>query len=614
MKKNWLLLMLPHDDFLMPYGIMYISSALKAHGVTVYTQNLTYLKKDIITFLQEMIYEKHIDVVAYGGFSWQCSIMRNLANTIKSVRRDVLVAIGGGIVTTNPVISMRAIENADIGMIGEGEECVCEIADALENNGDLSVIPGLVIKSGEEYIMTGYRKYVEDIDKKPLPDREGFGYSIFVRRTFNRPYFGIFASRSCAFNCTFCFHHEPYRQRSLDSIFEELDLIVEEYDHPSFIHFYDELFSVNPERLEEFCNRIKQYNISYELYMRVTDITPELVLKLKASGCKAIGIGLESYSEKILASMNKHIHQCDIDNALKILDECQVGFMGNFILGDTEDTEETIKESLDYRKKHPEYNINIYMIRTLPGSTIYAKAVADGRIKDEVEFLRADCPYINVSKLSDDEWKRTFDMYLEERLYSPDYLTEFDLTPVSVNAHNGHGEGIYVMICPKCQGKTLFRTSLMRYSSKAACKHCNSRWDIDPIRYFKTEPFSFDEKACYAIWGCNSITYHLMKRYKRLADDDVVVVDMDKELQGHCIWGKDIQGALHTSEVDSLIITALASRERIIREVREKYPHIKNIFYPSIMQKGEQWYLYLHKCTKAEIEFYAEEGTIGKIG
>lgn len=601
--KRWLLLNLPHDNFLMPYGILYISAALKTReGVEVYTKNLTYLKESLHTFLEEMIFDKGIDVVAFGGYSWQCSVMRNLINEIRSVDKNILIVVGGGIITTLPVIAMEALEGADIGVIGEGEEAICELADALKSGEDISNMSGLVIKEENKWVLTKERVYQKDLDKKPIPDREGFDYSVFVQQSGAAPFFGIFASRSCPFGCTFCFHHEPYRKRSLDSIFYELDQIMEEYNHPSFIHFYDELFSVDIQRVKEFCRRIKPYNITYEIYLRVTDITKELTTMLKESGCVTIGIGLESHSNDILRSMNKRISTDDIDKALQILEECKVGVMGNFILGDPEDTEETIAESLSFRENHPEYNINIYMIRTLPGSAIYKYAVANNFIKDELEFLKNDCPYINISHLDDEKWKELWDKCIEENIYSDRYLTDFDFEPISFNSNNGFGTGLYTMICPKCLTRTILHTTCMKYIPKYPCKGCNSRYSADPLRAFEPEPYSFDKNVKYIMWGCNEVAYYLLKNYEYIYSD-VEIVDKNPDLTGRIIFKKRICSTTEIQNAEAVIITALSAKRDIVQLITRQYPNIKKFIYPALMKKNGNNMLYLHEMTDAEIRY-----------
>ena len=601
MKNKWLLCMLPHDTFLMPYGIMYISSALKNYGADVTTQNLTYLKEDIISFFKKMILVKKINVIGLSGYSWQCSELRKIIHIIKEISEDVTIVCGGGIITTQPIIAMEALEFADIGIIGEGEECICELDEVLEGKKKISDVPGIVYKDdNRKWILTAERKFIKNIDNRPLPDREGFGYSWFVQRSHPEPYIGIFNSRSCVFKCTFCYHYEPYRQRSLDSVFEELDFIMEKYNYPSFIHFYDELFSINKEHIKEFCKRIKEYKIEYEIYMRVTDITSDVVKLLQESGCRKIGLGLESYSNEILESMNKKITQQDIDRALKIIENEKIGFMGNFILGDINDTYETVKESLKFRDMHPEYNINIYMIRTLPGSYIYENAVQRGIIKDQVEFLRNDCPYVNISKMSDEEWTSLWDKCIEETIYCDKYLTDYDLVPISINGMNGYGNGIYKLNCPVCKKETLLNTTLMRYASKISCNNCNKQWDIDPLRFFKTENFNFSKEKKYTIWGCNSVAYHIIKRYE-INDVHFDMVDINTNLIGRTIFSHKIKECNEVKNSNVVIIAAVGSRQKIIKNIRENYTNIKEVYCASIMKKRGEYKFYLRKVTDYEI-------------
>ena len=168
--------------------------------------------------------------------------------------------------------------------------------------------------------------------------------------------------RSCPFNCTFCFHPSgtKYRKRSIDSVFEEIDYLIEHY-HIKNIAVTDELFVRKMEDAKEFCRRITQRGIGYVISLRVDMVNREMLTLLRDSGCLSIGFGLESADNSILASMKKHITVEQIDDAMGLCCELGLNCMGNFIFGDQNETYETAMNTINWWKNHPQYRIAIFI-------------------------------------------------------------------------------------------------------------------------------------------------------------------------------------------------------------------------------------------------------------
>jgi hypothetical protein len=127
---------------------------------------------------------------------------------------------------------------ADYGVIGEGEITVCELCRVLEQGGDLAQVNGIIFRGGQGFVTTRARKELDNIDALPWPDYDGFDIDKYLDSTppsisgLNRPRtMFVLTSRSCPYQCTFCFHTagRKYRQRSLDNVFEEMEHLVARY-------------------------------------------------------------------------------------------------------------------------------------------------------------------------------------------------------------------------------------------------------------------------------------------------------------------------------------------------------------------------------------------------
>ncbi|MCM1426122.1 MAG: B12-binding domain-containing radical SAM protein [Eubacterium sp.] len=404
-----------------PVGIAYVSAALKSAGYQVHILNLNlYDNED--DALRTYIHQNNIDIIGTGGLIVNYHTIKDIVNKCKDIKPEILIWVGGSLITFSAIPVMQGIPNIDIGMIGEGEITACEMIHCLEqHNCDISEllnINGLAIRTNEEkIIITKPRAEIEDIDTIPYPDYEGFDYFDMIRKFWNSDSTGIISaplttSRSCPFNCTFCSKSggSKYRQRSLPSIFNELDYLVDKY-HVNRILLNDELFANDKDRIIEFCNRIAQYNVKWFVSLRVSKhITAELLQIMKNSGCVQILYGLESGDDTILKSMRKGITASEIERVVKLTYEAGFQVRGNFIFGDTNETLETAKNTLSFIQKHIEYfsSVALSPILLFPGSYLYKKAVENNIISDETKFIEDECPVTNVSQMSDSEYVYLF--------------------------------------------------------------------------------------------------------------------------------------------------------------------------------------------------------------
>ena len=404
-----------HIMYVMPYGFCLVVSALKASGRNVFTLNLNY-KQDPQKLLQSAILEHSIDVVATGGLSGQFAQMKEILDAAKAIKPDIITMIGGGIVTSDPRVAMQAFGNADYGMIGEGEITINALAYALENGEDVRQVPGLVLPDGT---ITASRAEIANLDMLPFPDYEGLELDELLQDCreavswYEKNPVGITLSRSCPYQCTFCFHSsgKHYRKRSLDNVFFEIDWIIKNWASDGkelYFILNDELFISDMDYLRHFCQRIKEYpTIRYWVQTRVDTITKDVLLMLKESGCTVVSYGVESADNRILKSMRKNITVSQIERAFDLALEVGIPAYGNIIFGDLEEDLDSIQNSLNWWKAHPQYHIFLLHILTFPGTHLYKAACERGIIRDPVQYLISNNTQINVTRMSDELYWET---------------------------------------------------------------------------------------------------------------------------------------------------------------------------------------------------------------
>lgn len=491
------------------FGLAIISSCMKQRGFNVFCLNPNHFIGSIEQQLSDFITKNHIDVICTGGMSIHYSEINNVLEASKQIKPDIITVVGGAILTSNPKVACWGIKQIDYGVVGEGEETIIELADALVNNKDTHSIKGLAYFKENKYILTEDRIPVSNLDIIPFPDYEGFGYNEYSKLFYpsedhsfsvlDEVRFGyIMASRSCPFACTFCYHHHlsKFRKRSLDNVFQEIDYLVKMYNI-NFLTVADELFSFDKKRMYEFASRIKPYDLKWFAQFRVSDVDKEILETLKDSGLFKICYGIESVSNKILKSMKKHTTKEQIDNALRLTYEAKISIRGNIILGDPEETEETVKECIEWLNTHPEYGIFLDMIRTYPFAPIYKYAISQGLIKDEFKHMKDKFPLVNLTKMSNKRYQElcVFADNFDER--NQNHLNGI-IIKSKVTSLTSEKENIYSFSvkCSSCgeisEYKNMVQKSFKLYSL-VICRHCNSFLYIENALAYHKNYTSYDK-------------------------------------------------------------------------------------------------------------------------
>lgn len=225
------------DGYSFPLGIAYISSSMKAEKLDVVTLNLNHHPGEVEEIIAREIRQHAIDVVATGGLSFQYNAIRRVVETAKKVRSGIITIVGGGIITSDPVTSMTALEHVDYGVVGEGEQTIRELGRCLEEDTPIHGVNGVIYRHNGVFIQTMERTEIKNLDSLPWPDYDGFDLEQYLASSpaisgLNKTHtVFMIASRSCPYNCTFCFHTtgQKYRQRSLDKFFEELEYMIARY-------------------------------------------------------------------------------------------------------------------------------------------------------------------------------------------------------------------------------------------------------------------------------------------------------------------------------------------------------------------------------------------------
>jgi radical SAM superfamily enzyme YgiQ (UPF0313 family) len=576
------------DGYSFPLGLPYISSALKQAGFRVFTYNLNHYEGDVEELLKHQFEANRIDVLLTGGLSLQYYPIKQITETVKKVAPQITIVVGGGIISGDPAAAMTALEDADIGCIGEGETTVVNICRALQEKTPLEEVNGLIIKKGDgTFFETPEQSEIADIDQISWPDYDGFeleksfGRSPGVSGLNSTRTLFMLGSRSCPYQCSFCFHTvgQKYRQRSLDSFFEELKYNIEKYNI-DFLCVADELFSYNNDRVLEFCERIKGYGIKWWAQFRVDSIDGEILPKIKEAGCQTMAFGLESADNTVLKSMGKNITVEQIDHTLKKVYEAGIFFQGVFIFGDEAETYETAENTLNYYLEHREYKIDLNTITVFPGCRLYKNAIKNGIIKDPAQYLKDGCPQINNTQMTNQEYAVIIKKIMEYPFLETKEMESVKLLRV-------HEENALVDISGKCVvcGGTITQLEFKLFVANfIGCPQCGQRYNVHtPVEVAERIGRHIEKlSATYqniAVWGVNYRVFHLFSITEQLNADNVFPIDVSEIKQELVLNKRKVNppNIIDKKGIKAVVIAVPAYYGLIELQIKHQYPEVEKV-------------------------------------
>jgi anaerobic magnesium-protoporphyrin IX monomethyl ester cyclase len=313
-----------HAYLFPPLAVMGLSSYLKAnthHTVDVLDGVVDNLNFDDIT---TRVRASQPDVVGISATATHTLV--NVAKSIKAVRAarpDIKIIMGGAHVTAFPELAAR-LPGIDLAIQGDGEEPLAQVLDALESDGPLEGIPGILIPRDDGTVYANAETFREEnLDNLPFPDREacppGKYFTPGMRGARTTTMMG---SRGCPSQCTFCNVPHKYRARSPESVVEEMAECVNRHGIQD-IHFLDDIFNLTADRVMAISELIlsRGLKIWWGYKSSVRNTTREMVQLAKRAGCYRIHFGVETFTDAGLKALRKTTNVDQIEQVFRMTRE-----------------------------------------------------------------------------------------------------------------------------------------------------------------------------------------------------------------------------------------------------------------------------------------------------
>ena len=388
-----------------PLGLAYLSSYLKANGVSVQLIDAAAMKYDGRHLLAE-IGRYHPDIVGISATTPGYSRAAKLAAGVK--RELGLPTVVGGPHVTSQTTGTLSGSDFDYGVIGEGEVTLLELLNTLEKGGELSRVDGIAYKRDGQVRTTRRREYVQDLDSLPFPDRDNLpplsAYHPSPSSYRHLPLGTMVTSRGCPHHCVFCDRSvfgNLYRARSAVNVVDEMERLVERH-HAREVRFWDDTFNLLPKRVLQICEEIKNRGLDVEwtCVARVSNMNEALLTSMRRAGCWQVDYGVETGNPDILRGIHKGITMDLVRRTVHLSRSAGLRVRAFFMLGLPGETEGTMRQTINFAKSL-DLDVAVFHITTpLPGTELYEGAIERGELSRSVDwdkylmFSAEDLPYV----------------------------------------------------------------------------------------------------------------------------------------------------------------------------------------------------------------------------
>lgn len=336
-------------------------------------------------------------------------------------RLNIPVVWGGLHATVDPE---RCMEHVDILCRGEGDEALPEFISLFARGKPVHEVQNFWVRRNGAIHRNEMRPLLQDLDSLPWPDYELEDH--FVRddddrirpmtvdrmmRFHNAMPLGFHnyaatTARGCAQVCSYCYNssfkemfkgQRRLRFRSIEDVVDEIRYRLDQYPFfQSFIFADDDLFLRSKDDLQLLADLIREklpHVVERTFWCCAATlpvINEEKLDILVPAGLRAIMIGVQTGSERVnLDIYNRRFKNSLFYEKAELIDRKfhkQLIIMLDFMIYCPYETEEDIAETVKLLCTMPDWFVpNIYRFTFYPGTPIYERALAEGKIDDSPE-------------------------------------------------------------------------------------------------------------------------------------------------------------------------------------------------------------------------------------
>ena len=376
-----------HENHILGPTLAGPSLAANAPNHDIYSADLILRRKDVRAGVEEALAIVNPEFVGLSAMTFQFPTAVRIARYLKSNQPSLKIAIGGYHATAERETMAQSPEGMyfDFIFAGEAEKTFAQFLDG----ADFKDIKGFSYKNrAGQWVHNPRHPAIsrsQGLDSLNSPNRDSRiwgGYHFH-----NRPFDTAESSRGCDYACTFCSMRSmmpnarfvPY---NLDRVIADLKRVKKSGVRSVF--FTDDNPAMNAELFRIFLERTIQEGLNDIFYSgmlsteRMAD--KDLTKLMRRAGWDFVFLGIENIYTTNLKSMRKKSDEKLAERAIESLYEAGITNLPGLVLGNPDDTEETIRGNMQWLRQFPIDGILPQFITPYPGTEDRKKLLVEGLV------------------------------------------------------------------------------------------------------------------------------------------------------------------------------------------------------------------------------------------
>ena len=412
-----------------PLGLAYIAGALEAAGHPVAVVDavteaperyLRYFRGYLLGLpFAEIVDRIPDDAKAVGIssiFTHEWPAVAELIRVVKERRPDLPVIVGGEHVTSMPELCLLT-SKTDYLVLGEGEETMVELVDALRRDAPMAEMLGIGYRSGDDIVVNPRRQRMLAIDDIARPAWELIDLDTYHEHRWMGGMYSatksvpVLATRGCPYQCTYCSAPNMWEPRWIPrdpkQVVDEIEYYVERFGAGNF-PFQDLTAIVQRQWIIDFCNELLERDLGITWQMpsgtRSEAIDAEVADLLKRTNMISMAYAPESGSETTRKLIKKKMKTDRLFTSMQAAVDAGLNVAAFFVIGFPHDTEDHIRENLAFMEQIADIGITdaaVGFYMALPGTQMFDSLYEAGEIKLDRKYfkhiLAATSPWATTS-------------------------------------------------------------------------------------------------------------------------------------------------------------------------------------------------------------------------
>jgi anaerobic magnesium-protoporphyrin IX monomethyl ester cyclase len=322
--------------------------------------------------IEQLVHEHAPDILGLSVMTFQRKTALRVVQLVRSLRPDIRVVVGGYDPSLAPQAYKDASSGVDYIVRGEGELTFRELLRAMERKQGVSHIVGLSYRGSDGWHDNCARPvHSLEGDEIRLPNRDVrvlHGYTMMGRKVDV-----VETSRGCTFDCGFCsiieMRGRNFHTYSFDRVLAD---IRDARDHGArSVFIVDDNITLNVKRFEALCQAIIDAGLNSIEYLVQAMTSPiamhgaTLAPLMRKAGFRYVFLGIENVLEDDLqflkAAAKNEFREAGRKagnatlRAIEYLRKNKMLVVGGLIVGNPDDTPESIQANLRFARKYVDW-------------------------------------------------------------------------------------------------------------------------------------------------------------------------------------------------------------------------------------------------------------------